>query len=134
MKYRIDRDAGAPAYLQLYMQLRRDIVDGLFPLQAKLPSKRTIADDTGISTVTVEHAYALLCDEGYIEARQRSGYFVIFHAESTFLPSTDHELHHPIAEHHHSNINEEFPFSVLVKSMRAVISNYAEAITDKSAR
>ena len=63
MKYVIDRRQ-RPAYLQLYRQLRDDVIAGIFPYNGKLPSKRLLADETGVSTITVEHAYALLCDEG----------------------------------------------------------------------
>ena len=73
MKYTIHPRTESPAYLQLYKQVREDIVQGIYPYNTKLPSKRMIADEVGVSTVTVEHAYALLADEGYIEARERSG-------------------------------------------------------------
>ena len=84
MKYTIHTEVGSPAYLQLYKQVREDIVQGIYPHNTKLPSKRTIADEVGVSTVTVEHAYALLADEGYIEPRERSGYFVIFQVSDGF--------------------------------------------------
>ena len=84
MKYTIYPGAESPAYLQLYKQVREDIVQGIYPYNTKLPSKRMIADEVGVSTVTVEHAYALLADEGYIEARERSGYFVIFRISDGF--------------------------------------------------
>ena len=71
MRY-ITEKGGSPIYLQLYRQIRDDIVAGVYPYGSKLPSKRTLADESGISTVTVEHAYALLCDEGYARARERS--------------------------------------------------------------
>lgn len=48
----------------------------------------------GISTITTEHAYALLCDEGYVEARQRSGYFVIFRTEDGFVSPTETKMVH----------------------------------------
>ena len=88
MKYHIRQDAGKPAYLQLYEQLRRDIVAGVLPLNTKLPSKRLLAEETGVSVITVEHAYAILCDEGYTEARQRSGYYVIYR-ERDFLTGSE---------------------------------------------
>ena len=50
----------------------------------KLPSKRLLAEETGVSVITIEHTYSILCDEGYIESRQRSGYYVIYR-ESEFL-------------------------------------------------
>ena len=40
MHYHIDKTAAQSAYLQLYHQLRRDIVSGVYPLGTKLPSKR----------------------------------------------------------------------------------------------
>ena len=52
MKYVIDKEK-RPVYLQIYNQIRYDI-----------------------STVTVEHAYSLLSDEGCVESRERSGYVV----------------------------------------------------------
>lgn len=86
MKYGIEAQAGTPAYLQLYRQMREDIVQGVYPHGGRLPSKRTLAAETGVSTVTAEHAYALLCDEGYAESRERSGYFVCFRAGDGLPP------------------------------------------------
>ena len=77
MKYKIDK-AQRPVYLQLYKQIREDIIAGNYPYNTKLPSKRSLASETGVSTITVEHAYALLCDEGYVESRERSGFVVLF--------------------------------------------------------
>ena len=42
MKYIIEKSQNTPAYLQLYKQVRDDIVKGIFPYNSKLPSKRTI--------------------------------------------------------------------------------------------
>ena len=86
MKYTVD-NADRPIYLHLYKQIRDDIISGVFSYKSRLPSKRLLADELGVSTVTVEHAYALLCDEGYAEARERSGYFVIFRQSDGFAAS-----------------------------------------------
>ena len=75
MNYNITKSGGSPAYLQLYMQLRRDIVAGVYPAGSRLPSKRLLSQELGLSVITVEHAYVLLCEEGYAEARERSGFF-----------------------------------------------------------
>ena len=63
MKYVIEKEK-RPIYLQLYNTIRNDIVGGNYLYGEKLPSKRELSLKTGVSTVTVEHAYALLCDEG----------------------------------------------------------------------
>ncbi len=129
MKYRIAETGKYPAYLQLYRQVREDIVAGVYPYGVKLPSKRTVAEELGVSTVTVEHAYALLCDEGYIEARQRSGYFVIFRAEDGFAAATAAILDLPVLP---GSAAPEFPVSVLTKTMRSVLSDYGEGILERS--
>ncbi len=78
MNYSIEKHGAESAYMQLYRQLRQDIVGGAVPRGMRLPSKRTLAEELGVSVITVEHAYALLVDEGYAESRPRSGYFAAF--------------------------------------------------------
>ena len=56
-----DRSQG-PAYLRLYERLRQEIIDGSYPFGSRMPSKRQLAEEAGVSVVTAEHAYALLCD------------------------------------------------------------------------
>ena len=133
MKYTIQKNDNTPAYLQLYKQVREDIINGIYPYGTKLPSKRLIATETGISTVTVEHSYALLCEEGYIETRERSGYFISFRTEDTFLSSAGELSPAPATRSHHTaDVAPEFPFSVLAKTMRSVLSDYEEGILDRS--
>ena len=88
MKYRIDKEK-RPVYLQLYKQIREDIIAGNYPYSTKLPSKRNLALETGVSTITVEHAYALLCEEGYVESRERSGFVVIFQKSDGFAAASE---------------------------------------------
>ena len=95
MKYKIDKSIH-PVYLQIYKQIKDDIISGNFPYHTKLPSKRLLADETETSTVTVEHAYALLCDEGYVESRERSGFFVIFRNSDGFALPSEVESHNEI--------------------------------------
>ena len=88
MKYTVDLN-DRPVYLQIYRQLRADIVGGAFAYGSKLPSKRLLAEELGVSTITTEHAYDLLCEEGYAQARERSGYFVVFRRSDGFAASAD---------------------------------------------
>ncbi len=129
MKYFIDNTSTKSAYLQLYMQIRTDIVEGVYKYQSKLPSKRLLAEETGVSVITVEHAYAILCDEGYAEARQRSGYYVIYREGNltSVVERTREQNLRSMQEH-----KNEFPFSVLAKTMRKVLSDYGERILIKS--
>ena len=130
MRYVIDKING-PAYLQLYHQLRDDIINGAFGYNGKLPSKRVLSENAGVSTVTVEHAYALLCDEGYAESRERSGYYVTFHADDGFaVPSSS--IRTQSAELHPAPLHPDFPFSLLSKTMRRVLSVYKETLLEKA--
>ena len=132
MKCIIDLTSRIPAYQQLYMQMREDIIKGIYPVGSKLPSKRTVALDSNISTVTVEHAYGLLCDEGYIESRERSGYFVIFRADDGFVSAPLKKSLQKIQPNHQPDTSSEFPLSVLTKTMRKVISENGEQMLDRS--
>ena len=130
MKYKVDKNI-RPAYLQIYRQIKGDIISGLLPYNTKLPSKRLLADETGTSTITVEHAYALLADEGYIETRERSGYFVTFRQSDGFsIMETD--VPKTISQQLHNHSYPTFPFSVLSKTMRNVLSAYGEHILERS--
>lgn len=131
MNYKIQPASSKPAYLQLYEQLRANIVSGVYPYMSKLPSKRLIASESGVSVITAEHAYELLCDEGYAESRERSGYYVMFRENDGFsLPQEDYGA--PCRSIPHPEIDQDFPFSLIAKSMRRVLSEYGELILVKS--
>ena len=117
------------AYLQLYRRIRNDIVSGRYPHGSRLPSKRMMAESAGISVITVEHAYAILADEGYIEAKERSGYYVSYR-ERDFAPAKESPL--PIASANIHTGGGSFPFSVLSRTMRRVLLDYGERILVKS--
>ena len=77
----------------------------------------------------MEHAYAILCDEGYLEPRERSGYFVSYSAADCFpVAEPDSVRQLPSAR----DLADDFPFSVLAKTMRRVLSEYGESILVKS--
>ena len=130
MKYKVDKNI-RPAYLQIYNQIKQDIISGILDYNTKLPSKRLLADETKTSTVTVEHAYALLCDEGYVEARERSGYFVIFKQTDGFSFGETQTVKGAVPKVH-THDYPDFPFSVLSKTMRSILSVYGEAILERS--
>lgn len=131
MKYRIDLSSSKSTYLQLYEALREDITEGNYPFGTKLPSKRVLAEEVGISLVTVEHALALLCEEGYAEARERKGYFVVFREEDTFY--TPVSFSRPVERIQKTeNRTEKYPFTSLAKNMRRVLSVYSDALLEKS--
>ncbi len=132
MKYRIDKENAKTAYMQLYEALRRDIVSGVYQYGKKLPSKRILSEEVGVSVITVEHAYSILSDEGYVESRERSGYFVIY-KESDFISheTADAPVTHSPTENPH-RVKSTVPYSVISKTMRRVLLDYNEKILTKS--
>lgn len=146
MNYHISPQNSKPAYLQLYECIKHDIVTGAFSYGAKMPSKRMLAEECGISVITVQHAYEILCEEGYLEGRQRSGYFAVY-KDSDFVSVADgigEDILTPMAEKNNQRetfsdsrpkINKSktsFPFSVLSKTMRKVLLDYGDSILVKS--
>ena len=76
LTYNLEQRNDEPKYYYIYKMIRRDIERGKLKKGEKLPSKRSLAEHLGISLITVENAYQMLKDEGYIEPRERSGYYV----------------------------------------------------------
>lgn len=130
MNYHLQPGSTKSAYLQLYELLRKDITSGIFPYGAKLPSKRLMAEELGISVITVEHAYNILCDEGYVEARQRSGYYAAYRQGD--LLSFPQEAAEPTEKAAPSNSHAPFPFSQLARTMRRVLQDYGQQLLIKS--
>lgn len=138
MNYHIHHKSNKPAYLQLYEGLKHDIVTGAFSYGVKMPSKRTLAEETGVSVITVQHAYEILCEEGYLEGRQRSGYYAVY-KNSDFISPADTVT---FSEHSAEGVEKQkalqekskksFPFSVLSKTMRKVLLDYGDTILVKS--
>lgn len=120
-----------PAYLTLYETVRQEITDGVWPFGARLPSRRQMARERGVSVITVEHSLELLCQEGYAEARPRSGYYVIFRPSEGFAPAPA-PLGDRLPARYASGPENAFPFAALARTMRRVLTEYGEAILNKS--
>jgi len=72
----IDHTSEEPLYMQIRSQVIASIACGdLKPLDG-LPSVRALASDLGVNLHTVNKAYAVLRDEGYLLIRGRSGAYV----------------------------------------------------------
>lgn len=73
MIIRIDQMSSEPVYLQVRDQIVAAIARGELHPADRLPSVRALASDLGINLHTVNKAYAVLRDEGYLLMRGRSG-------------------------------------------------------------
>lgn len=63
-------------YEQVAEQLRRQIQNGTYRYGERVPSVRRLSRQVDVSMATVIEAYRLLEDDGLIEARPQSGYYV----------------------------------------------------------
>ena len=88
----------------IYVQLRNEIVMGIGRGELKrgesLPTVRQMAADIGVNTMTVNKAYKILKDEGYIEIDRRHGAKVnpSINLSSEFKEKLESELELIIAE------------------------------------
>lgn len=73
MILKLDFSSDVPIYLQIRNQIVLGVADGRLKPGEKLPTIRVLADETGVNTMTVNKAYALLKQEGVIVADRRSG-------------------------------------------------------------
>jgi GntR family transcriptional regulator/MocR family aminotransferase len=63
--------------MSLYRHIRGLIQDGFLQNEAKLPSIRSLQEQTKLSKTTIETAYHMLLEEGYVYSKPRAGLFVI---------------------------------------------------------
>lgn len=61
---------------QIRQKLVEAILQGTYPAGTRLPSSRKLSEQLGVARNTVVLAYEQLIDEGYLESRERSGFFV----------------------------------------------------------
>jgi len=120
-------------YYFLYTSIKEDILSGALKKNEKLPSKRTLAEHLGISLITVENAYQMLRDEGYIESRERSGYFVSEITPTKRNLKDKKKLDLLEWDSVNSKIKETmFPESVYFKTIRSVLTEYSSELLEKS--
>jgi GntR family transcriptional regulator/MocR family aminotransferase len=74
--FELSGDASLPLQTRLRLCLVQRILDGQLPAAAAMPSSRELARLLGLSRNTVTAAYDQLIEQGFLEARPRSGVFV----------------------------------------------------------
>ncbi len=127
-----------PAYEILYEEMKNDILTGKRKNGERLPSKRALAEDRGLSVVTVENAFAQLIAEGYAAPVQRSGYYVSYSGDllspaapepperqlpvfKENIPASEKDAAASEEDRTSSGAAALFPFTVWARLMRTVI-------------
>ena len=72
----LDPASDTPLYEQLYGSLAEAMRAGELAAGTRMPGKRRLAAELSVSVNTVDGAYQILAAEGYLEARERSGFYV----------------------------------------------------------
>jgi GntR family transcriptional regulator len=81
----VTAEIGAPAdhrYLQLARTLRKEIVDGVYPVGTQLPTEHELCERFAVSRYTVREALRRLRDDNLVSSRPRAGTMVIARAAS----------------------------------------------------
>ena len=69
----LDMSSSTPIYVQLRNQIVKGIGKGELKTGEKLPTVRQLASDAGVNTMTVNKAYQILKNEGFIRTDRRLG-------------------------------------------------------------
>ena len=138
-------ETNGPLYKSLYQFIREDIQSGKLKAKEKLPSKRSLARNLGISTISIENAYDQLICEGYIYSLPKRGYFVseienINQLKSKSIPKQGVKIQVQKTEAKSSFFdfssnrieNENFPFSIWAKILRETISQKEKELLELS--
>ncbi|MDO5027966.1 MAG: PLP-dependent aminotransferase family protein [Bacillota bacterium] len=138
----VKQDSQAALYIQIYQYFKEKIVSGHFNSGDRLPSKRNLADQLGLSLNTISKAYYLLEEEGFILAKERSGYFVeqlnnfypqAFKDEKTKIEEKKEADPKVIYDFSPSSIDrEKFPYYTFSKLYKEVIDQEGRKIIGQS--
>jgi GntR family transcriptional regulator len=73
----VSESDSAPRYLQIARELKRGIVEGRWPVGARLPTELELCEQFGISRFTARAAVRVLSSAGLVTRRQRVGTIVV---------------------------------------------------------
>ncbi|MBQ7953758.1 MAG: PLP-dependent aminotransferase family protein [Clostridia bacterium] len=119
-------------YFEIYKDIKNKILTEEYEAGKKLPSKRVMADRYGCSVITVETAYGMLADEGYIVSKERSGYFVCKIDAMGNGNKSEHVAFDYLDENLSLDKSHDFEYSLWFKTIRKVISERGEQLFIKS--
>lgn len=127
-----------PIYEHIYKCIKNDIMSGVIQPGEKLPSKRSFANNHGISTITIQNAYDQLISEGYVYTVPKKGYYVAeLRGMTNRSVSSGHityDIDVPEKEIYEVDFSgngvssENFPFSVWTKLSREVMAGKKEEL------
>lgn len=123
LTYELEQSRTEPLYIQIYHHIRQDMEAGSIQAGEKLPSKRELASQLGVSVITIENAYHQLEAEGYIKAIPKRGWFA-----ETLTGMISEKITPEISVPEQEVYQEQseqvlFPFTVWAKIMREELAS-----------
>lgn len=88
MRITVDRENGTPVYLQIFEQVRQQVLAGELPPGFRLPPERKLAESLGVNRSTVLNAYRELKAEGLVGSHVGKGTVVLSHLQE-YTPSVN---------------------------------------------
>lgn len=72
---------GVPIYLQILLYIKRGIAAGIIKDNDELPSRRVLSALLGVNPNTVQKAYRMLEEEGFIQSHSGSKSYMVLNEE-----------------------------------------------------
>lgn len=127
---KLDSQSPKPLYMQIYEQIKNQIIEGVLEDGAKLSSTRKLSEQLSVGRNTVENAYLQLASEGYINSQPGSGFRVCHYQEplSRIKETGAHELKQEPASYRYDFIYgsidmNSFPLHIWKKCVRKALMN-----------
>ncbi|MBR5230343.1 MAG: PLP-dependent aminotransferase family protein [Firmicutes bacterium] len=125
-------------YIQLYEELKSQILSGHMSCGERLPSLRNLSSELGISVTTIGQAYDQLLVEGYIMSKPQSGYYVAsINSQSSSLSGqtmqpADNLIHYAFEEPPYLYDLNCFDFRKWKKCAAKVFNHYSQLLLFES--
>lgn len=103
----INLNSEVPIYIQLKYEIIKEIASGELSDGDSLPTIRELASDLGVNLHTVNKAYNLLKDEGYVSISRRNGVLINIGKRNETLEKITKEMFILIQEATCKNIGKE---------------------------
>ena len=120
MRVKINKDINIPIYIQIFEQIKSQILSGELLPGFRLPSERKLGESLGVNRTTILNAYRELKAGGLIDSRVGSGTIVLARTDDR-VNSIDSTLREPIWNQIFNEHSSEFD-SYLVNDLMVLAS------------
>jgi GntR family transcriptional regulator len=131
LRIAIDFESETPIYLQLRNQVIRAIARKELINNDSLPAVRSLGEDLGINLHTVNKAYSLLKQEGFISIHRRKGVIVTLDGSHQLTELRRNKLLNNIRQSIEEAIAREIDEEEFLETCRAIFLEYQEDIVER---